>query len=792
MVKKLVMAVVALIVLFGTLSIEQGVNPQISLVEERKVMLLPLTDSVTLVRGGQSSDATQEMELRVGDKLQTLAGQAAELSFADNAVMRLAPDSSLVFRSENGNSYVFMLEKGNLWANTNFSAAKLNVVAGAAVLTSRKADFDIAYDGEKSVVRIFGNQVNVGLIEPGSEDGVLINSYLVAQGSQTTIFDQKVIGNADKLSRLLYSKLIKEFQYALYDKTITLNETWVKQNKKMDNDLKKFVAQTMTRSINARNLRFASLDSVTYQMGKSLQGFTDVLTFSDDKRVLRNVNTLFDHLKDAQYLLTYDRTSEAKERINLFNELVKQNIGDAKFKELFISRLENLYEDLIYVLPDNTLYEIKITVSDHLLAQLDSSEENLFKKFSLVRDYMNSVYEMVDTNVLLARLTLDQYSTHFNDFVNKERSSLVEFKYLIAEENQIMDNLLRQYPQFYSDSVFAFKQFLESQWLELLSEGPGKDEERQNIIISKIDFLKQLQNFFLTEKVPLSEAKAIAVRLINEMRDLETGREVGIRELFAIRLKDFGIFLRFLNTTDISKLRGVSVKSKYEQYIAQQKEEVSVEQAIQEFLGEVEVTPLITINRILAEIEEDLAAFEVTGIKLGNLDSIDQQFVEIESATLDEVVFIGRYDWDKKLISNLAVGGKIVSESPISLSSLRRVVVPEVVQEVKVTTPSVVTGDSKAERVAKILLVQKLQGAGVTLTMDKIQIINLSEGKFIIKGVILTSAPHILFAFDFDNKTSFVSSILFRSEVGDTRMEGDFALADLEEVLVNAYEQANE
>jgi len=422
---------------------------------------------------------------------------------------------------------------------------------------------------------------------------------------------------------------------------------------------------------------------------------------------------------------------------------------------------------------------------------LTESDDDTSEKFGLVRDYINYAYRLADSNATNARIALDQYFTRLTDLIEKEKAKLMSMKNLIAEENQVVDNLFKQFPVFYQDQFFAKKYALENAWLGFLPEGNAKTEEKQTIISTKIDFLKQLQFFFLNEKVTLKDANLIALRLINEINDLKTGAEVGVSQLFNLRLKDYGQFLRFLKTAELGSLRGLTMKSKYEEFLAMQKEQVSIEQAIKEFVSDTPVapTPANDAVQIINQVRKDFEDAGITGLQLGVFTGTEK-LIAVQSATLDQVVFQGQYDWERKLISEVKAGEKIVSQQPVKLDNLALILQPKQPEKPPVVTQQqtqeVVPKVSKAERTTKILLIQKLKKIGITVTENDIIVSDLENGIFSVSNAYLTGKSETRFNFTFRNKENLATMVVVTTSAGPKNLPGGILLADLSAKVLEA------
>ncbi len=793
--------------MFMTLNYEKGIRPEEIFTSAKEVVATAVDSGVTVTREGETTPLEGERKLKLGDTVATDDVQTATVVFDEFGEIRLAPASVLVFAGEFDEGYVFNLIKGEAWVNNLYTSSYINLLSGGALLMPRRAIFDIAFDGVTTKLRVFKNHVNVGLVNPGYKpestlqykNAVLINSFLVAEGSQASIFLSKVQNSADVLRKLLYSKLIKEFQYSLMDTLKLRTDKWVVLNNSFDSDLLIKVEENKRIQLEARGLKFASLDSIGYKMDGIFTGAADVMTFSEVKRFQRLINGIFDHLSDAEYLLAYGRTTEAQERLNLFKANVTDNIGafDDEFRENIMNKLRYQYASLNYVLPTDSMFAAKEQIGDLLIANLGSSEAQLAEKLELIRDYLNYAYALADRDVARARLALEQYSNRMQDFIKGSGARLGNMKYLISEDSQIMDNLFRRYPQFYQDSFFALKNYLETEWLKLLPDGVEKQEEQQTIISTKIDFLRQLQVYFLDQKVSLNDARKIVLRLINEIQDLQPNTAVGVNDLFALRLKDYGNFLLFLNSTDVASLRGASPQKQYENFLAAQEEQISIEQAISEFFGEKEPAQEDSVKTDLI-LKQAVIDFETVGVKdtkFGPLESTSQKYIEVFSAKFGDTQFSARYDWDNKQLSQIKVGAAVVSQNPIRLTNLPLLLAPkepEIVEPEQPDEPEIVEPEqpevSKAEKVAKILLIQKLRLNDVSATEANINIADQINQLYVVNGATLISKSNIQVAFVFNNREDQATSFTVRTPAGDFKLTGTVELADISAKALATYE----
>jgi hypothetical protein len=557
-----------------------------------------------------------------------------------------------------------------------------------------------------------------------------------------------------------------------------------------------------SQQIRSRGMRIADVNNT---FGQAAHRFYNFLTFSQSKVFDRTNNDIFDHFDDAKYLLLFGQTSKAKERLDLFKKLLDDELatqGDS-YKAVVLSRLRSEYEQLAYVTLDDSLALAKTTLTNYLLSQLDSSEESIREKFLLVRDTMNSVYDLADKSSQSARQALEDYFTEFTQVVTQEKSRLNRMRNILAEENQVMDNLIRVYPIFYRDRFFAMKSQLEQQWLSLLPDGEDKNEEKQTIVSTKIDFLRQLKTFFLADKIAVEDAKQIVFRLFREADDLQlpSDQQVAVSELYAKRLQDFGVFFRYLNSPEYvgTTLHGASRKNQFDEFIQAQQEQVSIEEVRQEILGN-QTAPVVTSDQILAQVKKDFDGIGATGVTLGSLKDINQKVVSLNNAVIDGASIYAQYDWDNKLVSQIYIGDQLISAESVSLSNLALLIKtktqrpqtqPVVQQNPDSSTnsnPVHVATPSKTERVAKILVIQKLKAADIGTTEADLVINNLSKSLFTVNKGILVSDQSVSFTFDVDGKNSIVTNLVVHTASGDKSVDGSLSLSDVSGQVKSAFE----
>lgn len=751
-------------------------------------------------REDNSITVEQSLVLDLGDVVQ--ATQQPAVIIFHGSVLRLAPGARVKILANSTQGYLLDVMEGRVWLQNRLAKSKLILKADNVLLIPRKTVADISVSADDVLIRVLRSDVTVGLLPdgykpqdlPASRSSDFINSFLIAQGAQARINFNQIRQNDDTIGKLLSSKLMKEFQYGILNNAVLANDDWILMNLKADDGLTKEVLKTLKSNIESRPLHYSSLTSTAYQFQQLSSDVFDTLTFVENKRKERYRHDIMAYFLDAEYLILFNRAREADEYLKIFQEEVRRAFSeaDAEEKQLWQAMLRSKMQELEFITPEDPLFTAKIGITNVFFDTLGNDENAFWEKLGIVRDFLDDAYSLAPESFAEARVSLQQYYDRFTLFLKQQPQEFGKYQYVMTEENQRMDQLLRLTAEFYRDNYFQMKHFLEAEWLKLLSEGTDKNEERQTIMSSKVDFLQQLQTYFLDQKIGLGDARLVALRLINEMRDLQTSGGLGIDELFALRLKDYGVFLRFLNASNTAILKGSSPREKYNDFLATQNEQVDIEKAINEFLGQ-EAESVITTSQILDKVKADFAAINVQQLELAPLESTEDRFVTVQRGVLGEVEFSALYDWDRKLISQVKVGETTVLIAPTRLANLPVLLKPKPTPSVSPSTPTTpapsanTTSASKSEKVAKILLIQKLKNASIAVKEVDITIVDLSNGLYAVKNAQIiaqngTVSSEPLLSFNFDNKTNQISNLAITRDGTTELMQQNYSLESLTSV----------
>lgn len=591
----ILMAALAVGIVLGSFFYESNFSSTVALQHSNQVVLdSTSTDQVSVNRNGQSQPAGKGFALEVGDIVSTVTSKSYQIDFSVDGVIRLGDQTrlQLTFADEFNGQYSFKILEGRAWLNNLYSNAEVNlVVDGGVIFPGQSVSYYKVGNGQAD---IYANQSNIllgfvpasfsgsKLINEG--DSQIINKLFVPQGTSATVFADKISQNQATIAKLLYSKLVKEFNYAVFDKAQLISDDWLSNNVVQDSALTSRIRDQRLRKIRTRGLKYSSLDAGNYKVDQFIQNISNTMTFSVEKVGQRNLDALYDLLYDAQYLFDYGRISEAQDRLNTFSTDANQlfTVYGEQLKAQYTARVKKEYDYLSFANPSDSLFKLKQTLEKIYLDSIAGASNELSMKFTFLTEKLDTLgYYAENKNFNDLKATFDDYMNTFKDITDRYQKEITANITLIQRQNQALDNLFMQYPEFYRQSFFTSKLLVENKYLSLLPAGNDKAEEIQSVIAQRIDFLRKLQVFFLQGDVPIIDAQNIVALLFSEIAKIQLPPEYqsAVSKLFEDRLQDYGLFSRFLNSPEYvnSSIRGATMQQRFDQFKKDNTQSISIE-----------------------------------------------------------------------------------------------------------------------------------------------------------------------------------------------------------------------
>jgi hypothetical protein len=601
----LVLMAIALGVFLWSFFYEGSIRQTTAVQQGNQVILKIETKAkVDVNRDGAKVSLTDGKELLQGDIVESGDAKEIIINFAGDGELRLDSQTKVLlsYLDNDNSAYSFKLMQGRVWLNNSYTNADLNLVLdGGVVFPSQSVVYAKQEDGQAGVY-VNKEDAVLGVVSPdfaGNEiltenDAKIINKLYLPQGTMANVFADKIRENQATIARLLFSKMVKEFNYSLFDKETLISDAWLSDNLQKDLTLTTKIRDLRLKSIRTRGIKYSSLDASNYKIDQVVKDVSNALTFSDARVGKRNLDALYDLLYDSQYLFDYNRKQEAQERLNSFTTMANQLFlvyGD-DLKKQYIERVKSEYEYLSFASPTDSLFELKQVLQKIYLDSIKGQPEELFMKFAFLTDDL-SIIGFYAENAETKNIdnVFDGYMTSFKDLTEKYQKDVTENITYVQRQNQGLDNLFMQYPALYREKYFTKKLFVENKYLSLLPQGNDRLEEIQSVIAQRIDFLRRLENYFLDGNVPLIDAQNILALLFHEIGKIElpSDYQVAVKTLFTDRLQDYGLFSSFLNSPEYvsSNFRGTTPRQRFEAFKKDNPQVMTVEELTEDMTQQV-------------------------------------------------------------------------------------------------------------------------------------------------------------------------------------------------------------
>lgn len=684
-----------------------------------------------------------------------------------------------------GNKYIFGVDSGKFWGNFMYSNAKINFVVGKIVLIPNHAVFDLTVNGNKLELSVYDGDVYTGLLSENVSvneyvDGyspIFMNRLLVPKDTHISINLNKI---NDDLSKLLYSKLVKEFKYsAIPDEQ--RESDFVSSN--IYNDKK--YSENLKQEFISDNLFKGAFLGDTVDKGGFLLSVKEFLTFMPDKKNEMMINRLFYFLDGAIFYALKGNDDLSKAMLDNFSEYSLSVPDDVVNSSEYISRFDGSVQNLFLFGLEEKPYKI----FRFLLEKKLSSKRNLDDLKNTVNLFWLGVYKGLGSGRIYAADALDSYYKYFDNPMFLQSDPLF-YKNYITYQNQLFDNLFLRYSLFYKDGYFAMKDALEQKLLKLYPEGSLKDELRQALINNKIGFLKRLMKFFFDGEVDVAEAKNIVSALVEEANSLmpASASEVAVTTLFEQELKDIGDFWGYLNSPQYysGNLYGTNHKDRYKVYIDEKQKIWSFINVKEDILGKNSMAKEQTADEVSKEIIDVLSKVEdLKDVKIGEIKDVNQRYVDI-SAVIGGYPFKASYDRDKNIVKDIYAYDSLISDRPVKLDQLLNLLK----QKFAEIAPNVLQSDQPlseetyAERYARIYVSKIVTDAGFDADMDKVQIVDKLNAVYRLDKIQLKGYDDVFVTFDLIMNGETATNVFLSTKGNPIVMNGKYTLEELKALVM--------
>jgi len=743
---------------------------------------IPQNQSITVETAGSEVEIRNEYEIQGGEIVRTGDSSPVVISLKDNALLRLDKNTEIEILDENE----MRLITGKIWGNMLYNFFDLKIKTDFISLKPGVSSFEINYDGSSTNIFSHKHDLTVDILA----DGKAVNTLWIAEGNKASFSSTKIAQAKEKIEQLLYSKLIKEFNYGRQSQNAYIDDEWLAFNINEDKNHYVSIDQEFTKSIRDEGLKNLSTESLRFKTKALIDDLRNTFTFSDTKKANAAIDSIFENIHDASYLYLQDENVTANVRLALFKEDISdpELISNATFKEILDSKLIETLNDYIYLDTAHKLYPVK----EFLLEEYFNKN----REFAVLNLKLNDVYDSVDSTPKDSNSLITEYFDWYGKIVNKYKNNLSEIQDEIVQQNILVDNLLLGNPEIYKLETFEAKRAMEDDYLATLPTTRDKREQRQTFINEKINILAKIETFLFDERLDPVDARQVVFRLITDIEDLkeDTLDIAAVNELFDKRLKDFGVFWEYLKSDEYSttKLHGASHEERFEAFKDIQEKELSFEDIRLEILGAEEAEET-TAAQILNQTKEELTELEIENIKFGTFVDTSKK-IPILSAFVSGIEFRATYDWERKLLGNIVVEDELISAEGLKVKNARTFIIEW--HNKKYQATEIEEDDEEEEdefedvkKVARVFVVDKLKESGIILEEENVRILDLNGGKYEIKNVHFSEKKQAKFDFEYLSKSEEATNVVVHTLNGDKLIENTFVLVFLDDIVFKIYDQ---
>jgi len=801
LVKNVFLLLIGLILFTATLYADQIAYTSKSSVLKENTLLHPANESVSVNSNGEARVLTTDYEIRQGDIISSENSGNIEIALTGKGVLRMDKNSEISFDLLDNihKTYEIKLIKGNLWVNTSFDNYTFKVKTDYVYLQPENASFSVSFDGSNTKVYSGSHDVFVGVVYNNEE----INSFWLPEGNSVLIPDSKIVEKSETIKKLLYSKLIKEFNYGRLSQDSINNDPWLASQVEKDNKYMTEIKNQYFGSIRETGLKRISTSSIRYQFTSLMSGVENLLTLSSQKKISRFLDVLFENLHDAEYLYLQGNSIDGEIRLSIFKEDINspKNTVDETFNKDLFARLNEELTKGISINPSDSIYPVKQEIENqlfsvNLIKYLDDSQ-----KFKILALKLNDVSDSAPTDPETSSRILIDYFDLYKQILRGFKDRYQQISRFIERQNILVDNILSKYPKLYKVEIFENKKFMEDDYLASIPGENDKKEQRQTFISSKIDLLSRIKYFLFDDSINAEDARQIVFLLIQDIESLkkDTLDLAAVNTLFEKRLSDFGIFWQYLNSPEYSTtpLHGKTHNERFEAFKEVQKQYVTFQDVRNEILGTstdvVQRKP--TVESILAQAERDLNDADIQDIEFGYYNDATQTKIPILKAVVSGITFRATYDFEKKLVANILVNNKLISQEGVKLENAKKFItqalssVSTVVQPPVNTEPQTVDPQGTLKNAAKVFIIEKFSKTGMNISKENIEILNFDNGEYDIKNAAYTDNKQATFSFTYKSKEDKIYNLKIDTEAGVKEVSDTFVSAFLKPVVLKIYDE---
>ena len=785
---------------------------------EREILPMALDfqpGTVEVRQGDQDWEVLTTVEpIKTGMFMRTGLIDRAEIVFQGRAALRLDSGTEVFFHYldvEKTKRIDIELLSGQVWVNANDSI-DFNVYAGRLWLRPEKAILNLREEVESYEVYVERRLVGINFLEKGAveaadfsvdtlEDAVW-NSFRVAEGLKAHISKNKI---DEKLAKLRYSKLVKEFPVSPFTVEDSEENAWFSYNQTRDQELREDFEKTRVDFIRMSGQPGISPDSFYFRLGEMYYAWGDVFVLTEARKNDFQLQQILTPLTEAEFLLATQKPEEGLAKLAIFEETLSGSVfqTDLKLREQMRRFLEGELRELTWVLPGDDFYPMKESINGFLV-KLASADQILSLRFAQNQAKLAETYDLLDQRErILAKQTLVQFQRDLAGMLEANTEDLAVLRDVLVDTRRLILNLYWQSGLFYDAENFAYLTQLENKILTFYENPEDQLEERLTYINDRLKSLYRIAALIKVNQLDGEEGISLGETLIEESWVLKEAAsvQIGVHRYFDDKLNDFALIFRFFDSLEYLALHGTYDAAAFEEFKEKEKD---LEELMRYLLKLEEESPE-EVNEPLKETEEQaeravsrlFTKHQIILRSFMPLPDTNLRLMWLADAEIEGIPFRGKFDRETELIYDLEVAGLEESlTTGVTLNKLGVVLKTLLGIEVEVESPEEVGEEEEEveplertaleEKIVEIIL-RNLEQYDLLVPNENVILLDISEDLYRLEQVSKLDQPEIIFSFVFNFMEDEVEQVEVETALGAEKLRGTYDLDELWEEVEQVY-----
>lgn len=763
--RTILISILAISLVAGTIMLDQKLRAAFEEPIKPDVSVLEKGSDMKFKRDGQ------KYSFRSGADKRTV------VMIGEHIVLRLAPSAEVSFDVSDLNKmpkgFSLNINKGRIWLNSINSYVFTEINAGKLNAQAEPGVFDIEYSGGKLSATAHRHSIQLAFLG---------NKLVLPEGRKIEISAAKIEKSPDTISKLRFSKLVKEFPYFEKDKP----DDWESLNKTDDENFVLQLEKASKDQVRDSGSRLGfDENSLLSSVNDSLKKTVIALTFDTDKRERREATRVFAYFDSAVYASLIGKADLSRRWLESFSQEAVPYRG----QDFFENRLADSFDDFSYVDPADGLFGAKTKLRG--LLPLDP----LAKLHVAFLDVLDTAAQGADSeNQQRVSVALRKFGSLVANFTPPAGNTDAG-KDLLAQFVNLNDFMNRN-PYLLKDEFLKILAMYEKGVLKNTVNKEEADDQRQFFISEKLKAMKIVKLLIEKGDVQFQDGRRSVIALADSIEELKPDfSDSAVASYFDQQLAEMGSFISFLRSTRAEHLRG-SFEEGFSQFQEDMLQTKKITELLEGAAGGVQITPFRR-EELASIVAADLSGIKVSGIKIILPEDEEDPRVKIVSAKFEAKNFSAVYDTINKVFSDIVFEKEKISNA-IRLENFSQFFL---IKMGKLELPKGANLESLAETQPQQSVLEKLGAETLRRELQKLNIsvddkyLDLAdfENEDIIRVKLALLGEGVdakAFSFEVTQKASLVTDLKVQTVKGEIQVKEPFALGELAMRVEKIYQRA--